>query len=106
YSRCAAWTGEPAGAREDARADRPGDSREASRGAVPGGRADRLRAGARLGRAPPRPVLERAFSRPPHPGQDALLAPRLESDRRDRARRGPRGAPRPGLDAHLPRPAG
>src|SRR5206468_3111305 len=74
--------------------------------AVPGGRADRLRAGACLGRAPPRPVLERAFSRPPHPGRDALLAPRLESDRRDRARRGPRGARRPGLDAHLPRPAG
>src|SRR5207253_3987356 len=97
--------GESEGPREDARADRSGGSREASHGALPGSRADRLRAAARLGRAAPRPVLERAFSRPPHPGRGALRAPRLASDRRERARRGPRGARRPRLDAHLPRPA-
>src|SRR5947208_6601156 len=94
------------GPRKDARADQSGDSREASRGTVPRGRADRLRAVARLGRAPPGSLLERAFARPPHPGRAALRASRLAPARGKRACRGPRGARRPGLDAHLPRPAG
>src|SRR3989475_2897353 len=99
------WAGDSGGPRKDARADRSRGSREASRGALPGSRADRLRAVARLGRAPPGPVLERAFAHPPHPDRGALRAPRLAPDRRERARRGPRAARSPGLDAHLSRPA-